>query len=293
MEQPINILNRVAAPVFREIEKIQLEQPDERSLDNGVSFYSINKGTQDLVRIELIFEAGCWYEKKPLTSPVTATMLREGTKNYTSAQLAEKLDYFGAHLNVESDPDFITISLYTLNKYLPEVLPVLYELITEPVFPEKEMETVIRNAKQKLKQNEEKVSFLARNYFKELLFGAGHPYAEHPKAEYYDNITRNDLVAFHSAYLSGSNLKIVAAGKIGEDHFNLINRYFGRLKQIPGEQKPLGVFNHIEQNRTLIKKEGAIQSAIRIGKKLFNKTHPDFHSFQVLNTLLGGYFGSR
>jgi zinc protease len=293
MEQSINALNRVAAPVFREIEKIQLEQPDDRKLDNGIDFYSINKGTQDLVRIELIFEAGSWYENKPLISPVTATMLREGTKNYTSAQLAEKFDYYGAHLNIESDPDFVTISLYTLNKHLTNVLPALYELITEPVFPQKELDLFLSNAKQKLKQNEEKVAFLARNHFKQMLFGIGHPYAEHPKAEYYDHISRNDLVSFHSKYLSGSNLRIIAAGKVGEDHYKLINQYFGKLKQISKEPETINKYEHKEEKHGLIRKEGAIQSAIRIGKKLFNKTHPDFHSFLVLNTVLGGYFGSR
>ena len=45
--------------------------------------------------------------------------------------------------------------------------------------------------------------------------------------------------------------------------------------------------------RQSIEKEGALQSAIRIGKLMFNKTHPDFQSLQVLNTVYGGYFGSR
>jgi predicted Zn-dependent peptidase len=40
-------------------------------------------------------------------------------------------------------------------------------------------------------------------------------------------------------------------------------------------------------------KADALQTAIRIGKIMFNKTHPDFISFSVLNTILGDYFGSR
>jgi predicted Zn-dependent peptidase len=40
-------------------------------------------------------------------------------------------------------------------------------------------------------------------------------------------------------------------------------------------------------------KSDALQTAIRIGKVMFNKTHPDFISFSVLNTILGDYFGSR
>jgi predicted Zn-dependent peptidase len=40
-------------------------------------------------------------------------------------------------------------------------------------------------------------------------------------------------------------------------------------------------------------KKDALQTAIRIGKIMFNKTHSDFISFSVLNTILGDYFGSR
>jgi len=35
------------------------------------------------------------------------------------------------------------------------------------------------------------------------------------------------------------------------------------------------------------------QAAIRIGRKLFPQMHPDYPELHVLNTILGGYFGSR
>jgi predicted Zn-dependent peptidase len=42
-----------------------------------------------------------------------------------------------------------------------------------------------------------------------------------------------------------------------------------------------------------IEKTSSVQSAIRIGKKLFNRNNPDFREIQLLNLILGGYFGSR
>jgi predicted Zn-dependent peptidase len=42
-----------------------------------------------------------------------------------------------------------------------------------------------------------------------------------------------------------------------------------------------------------IKKNGAVQSAIRIGSQTINKRHPDYPGLKFLNTVLGGYFGSR
>ena len=42
-----------------------------------------------------------------------------------------------------------------------------------------------------------------------------------------------------------------------------------------------------------IEKENALQSAIRIGRIFPNKTHHDYFGLKILNTVLGGYFGSR
>jgi predicted Zn-dependent peptidase len=52
-----------------------------------------------------------------------------------------------------------------------------------------------------------------------------------------------------------------------------------------GQASPVKV-SYIERNN-------AIQSAIRVGRPMFNKTHADYAGMQVLNTILGGYFGSR
>ena len=37
----------------------------------------------------------------------------------------------------------------------------------------------------------------------------------------------------------------------------------------------------------------SMQSGIRVGRRLFSRKHPDFNGVFVLNTILGGYFGSR
>ena len=52
--------------------------------------------------------------------------------------------------------------------------------------------------------------------------------------------------------------------------------------------------NSLSKNSSVfIEKENALQSAIRIGRRIPNKIHKDFFGLQILNTVLGGYFGSR
>jgi zinc protease len=52
-------------------------------------------------------------------------------------------------------------------------------------------------------------------------------------------------------------------------------------------------FGDQKASEHFLEKEEALQSAIRIGRRTINRSHADFPGLQVLNTILGGYFGSR
>ena len=74
------MLDRKTAPAIHAIERIQLIQANESQLDNGISVGLINAGTQELVRVELLFPGGIWFQQKPLQASLTNAMLEEGTK---------------------------------------------------------------------------------------------------------------------------------------------------------------------------------------------------------------------
>lgn len=86
-------------------------------------------------------------------------MLREGSRKYTAAEIAEKLDYYGAWLELSSSAEYAYITLYSLNKYFAETLDVLESIIKEPLFPEKELGTVIDANIQQYQVNASKVDF--------------------------------------------------------------------------------------------------------------------------------------
>jgi len=74
-----------------------------------------------------------------------------------------------------------------------------------------------------------------------------------------------------------------------------LNRFFGKTTW--GHTQAIPVPNvtvdTTKQQKHFIEKLDAIQSAVRVGRLMFNKRNPDYFKFQVLNTILGGYFGSR
>jgi len=120
-------LDRKTPPEYKTIEHFSLTEAVENRLDNGIPLYSINAGTQDVVKIEFIFPAGLWYQPSPLTASTANAMLNEGTKKHSAAEIAEKTDFCGAFLEMETGNDFTYVSLYSLNKHLKSTLPILAE----------------------------------------------------------------------------------------------------------------------------------------------------------------------
>ena len=287
-------IDRTQTPAMQAMDNFKVVEPAHIKLDNGIPLYVINKGTQELVRISLVFSAGAWYEDLPFTAQATNLMLREGTRLMASAEIEEKLDFYGSYLETAVEQDNSFVSLYSLNKHVNELLPLLRDIILEPSFPEKEFEIMISRQKQYLAVNEQKVNYLARTRFSALIFGPEHPYGTYRQSSHLENINLAALKAFHHQHYTPDNCKIVVAGKVNNELLGMLNDTLGN-KGWKSEFFPDRDFKSIanaEFKHYLVRKD-TIQAAIRIGKQLFNRTHPDFLGMQVLNTVLGGYFGSR
>lgn len=287
------MLDRTLAPESKKIEEIRFIKPSQQELSNGIPVFTINAGKQDLVRIEFIFQNVNWNPLKPLRALAVSHLINNGTAKLTAKEIADQVDYYGAFLQTEYGADQSIIKLYTLNKHLSSVLPILRHILTESIFPEKELSIFAQNQKQSLEVSLQKNDFLARKHFAHALFG-NTPYGSNILPADYDALTRSDLQEyFHTAY-TAKNCTIVAAGKFGQKEFDLLNGIFGSSLSKTSEFS-INRFSFSSANIGLlpIKRPDAIQSAIRMGAVAITRDHADFPGFQVLNCVLGGYFGSR
>ncbi len=288
------MLNRTLAPVYRAIDKISLLQPQHQLLPNGVNLYVLDAADQDLVRIEWIFANSLYDPQHPLANMATSGMLLEGTASLPAAAIAEQVDFCGAFLQPEYTADHTALSLYTLNKHLPALLPLVKEVLTDAVFPQKELDTFIRNNKQKLQVSLKKNDFVARREFNSALFN-GSRYGYVPLTDDYDRLDREVLAQVYRHDYVPANCTLLVAGRVTDTVLADITRIFG--DEWPGAMhKPVvesPVFNEVENGVHLIERPSALQSAIRLGCRSIQRSHPDFPALQFVNTLLGGYFGSR
>ena len=288
-------LNRKLAPAFKTIDKIDIQHAVSNTLDNGIKVYTIDSGSQELTKIEFIFKAGMYYQSQPLLASAANNLLETGTKTYSANELSDSIDFFGSFFECAVEQDFASLALFSLNKYLDKSLHYVEDIIKNPTFPKDEFDIYISNKKQKHLVNSEKVNVLARRRFSELTFGEKHPYGVAVKNEDFDKLTIESVVDFYKTFYHSGNCTIIASGKLSENLIETLNRFFG--KESWGQIQPIPVpqveIETTKQQKHFIEKPDAIQSAIRVGRLLFNKKNPDYFKFQVLNTILGGYFGSR
>lgn len=263
-------------------------------LENGSELFLINSGDQDVIRVDFLFEAGTWVHSQRLVPILTCDLLKEGSSNYSSFQISEKLDYYGAYLSQTCSHHHSQVSLYTLTRYINETLEVVKDILINPTFNEEEFATLCNKKRQQFQIENQRVQYIADKHFQNHLFGGNHPYGRIPTFEDYDRIKIEDIKDFYLRYYNSKNLKIFVSGKVEESTVETITKLFGESwGNADNDTQPEWTTSNVTPSREHIKKDDAVQSAIRIGKILFNKRNPDFIKLQVVNMIFGGFFGSR
>lgn len=291
-------LDRKTPPPIRDAVEFEYRLPPitHARLDNGIPFYYLSAGVQDVVEIDFVFPAGLWQEDKPAVAAATGGLLKNGTSTKSAHAIHESLEFFGANLRVTTSDDYAIASLFALTKDLPRLLPIVLEVLTDAVFPDEEVALHKQNAIQRLLVNLRQCEFVANQRIDALLFGEAHPYGRYSKVEKIEAVTREDIIHFYMTRFALSGARIFMAGKVGDNDIRLVNKIFGQgpIEAVAPEQAMVfSAPGPAAQKHREINDPAGVQAAIRIGRSFPNRLHADFPKMVVLNTLLGGYFGSR
>lgn len=259
---------------------------------SGVEVMYINVGSQDVIRYSLVFNAGVKFQKAAFVASATVNMLSEGAGDMSARQIAEMLDFYGIYYDVNIDRDYTVVTICALSRFSDKALKLLEKFVTAPHFHEEELETYRTKRKQALAVEREKVDFQARERFAEALFGKEHPYGSISDEKNYDNLTRDMLQGYFKEFYNRNNLFAVVSGKVSMGDVEALSAIIETLPK--GRRADGDITIPINSTpRVAIKRDGALQSAIRVGCVCFDRMHPDFIGMQIVATILGGYFGSR
>ena len=283
------MLNRKNPPSLGELTDISFVTPELVKCTPSLPLYWMKKVPNATSRIDFYFDAGTTVGSNVI-SVLTSGLLFSGTKDKTSTQIHNELDSLGAYFDVGLGFETAIVTFYALNEQLPAVVKLFVEMMDNATFPSTEVEELINDRKQKLQINLEKVSFLAQRKFQALIFD-GTNYNRTINLEDYNSVSQEEIVSYFEKNYKKGLKKVFLVGDFKEEVVSVIAN---SISSWAVEKQEKATLNFQNKAATVhVEKANAVQTAIRVGKTLFNKTHPDYFGFMILNTILGDFFGSR
>jgi zinc protease len=286
---------KFAPPSIQPIGKINMAMPETGHLTNGIPFYAFNGAQDDILKIDLLFDAGRWTEPGPLVAEAVARLHKSGTARENAFQISEGVDFFGTTIKAEAGYNTFTLTIVCLNRYLQESLENLRKCLQDIIFPGEELALHKTKSISRLRVNQEKNEYLADMALKKAIFGEKHPYGYDITEAYIDSIGQNALQSYYKEWLTPQNAKLFIAGKYSPRELQMIADILGGKdwKKSPLPEYPSFNTEPGDDKNTQLYLPGSVQSSIAMGMPMFNRKHPDFAGFVLLNTVYGGFFGSR
>jgi zinc protease len=292
-------IDRTKRPQGKPTPVITLPKIQKATLSNGLAVWLVERHELPTVAFNLVIMAGSDHDPADLPglASMTADVIDEGTTTRTSLQISDEMESVGAMFGINSSVDASSATLNVLSKYLDKALDVYADVLSNPVFPDKEFQRLRKQRTTVLLQQKDQPTTIANNVYSHILYGDNHPYGANPAGTEASltAMTTADLKKFYSAYYRPNNATLIVVGDatLGDLKPKLETALAGwKPADVPAytvpPPPPAGPMTIY-----LVDKPGAPQSEIRIGYPALQRNTPDFFPVSVMNRLLGGQFTSR
>lgn len=295
-----------ATPPSIQTAAFTFRKPATRILRNGIPLHIIEAEGVDAVRIDFVFSAGQWIQARKLQALFACRMLREGCRGYTATEFAERIDYYGAWLELSVAMNRTFVTLYTLKKHFAATIELMQRMLTEPSYSEEQFNIVRDNNKAQLMVNLQKGDVLAMRALRRSIYGDAHPCGMQVDIKDYDALKTSDIIDYYNRYYGSRTCQIYLSGDVDDSLLSLVESLFGNDEwgkaideiALKRERKPFGEFESLYGKESIVSSQaithpGAVQDSIRLGYLLMDVNDSDYLSMRVLTAVLGGYFGSR
>jgi zinc protease len=268
-------------------------------LASGIRLVTAPVKKLPLATVLVIVDAGSVNElrgKEGIAS-LTAGGLLEGTSRFDGGELAEKFEQLGTSLESGADWDSAFIKITTLSDKLEEATRLLGEVISSPVFPEREIERLKAERLAEILQLETEPRGLADEKFSEFLYSPESRYSrpDEGSTESVSALSRHDVDHFYRSNYRAGAATVIVAGDVTPERARAV--VTDALQNWPSgsTQKPQLTTAVRTKTRCvhIVHKPDAPQSELRVGHIGLPRKHPDFFPTMVMNAVLGGLFGSR
>ncbi len=247
------------------------------------------------VTISASFKAGSMFDPvdRPGVAYLTGRVIDRGTERRTAAMMADALDERGVSLRVSSNRQALTVSCTCLAEDFDDVLEIVADVVRNPTFPDREIETRRSEAVTILRQNEDNPGARAVDAVLELMYGRLHPYGRPSKgtALGVERVTRADMVAFHGQRIRPGAMSLAIVGDVRLEHAldRATEVLDGWTAASPAPATVAAPPPSSGRRQRIIAMPGKTQTDIAYGFTTVRRLDPRYYGYWMMNNVLGQF----
>lgn len=283
---------------FPEIKSFTKPNVTTFTLKNGIKVYLVEDNELPVINMSVLVRTGSILEPEDKTglASLTGSVMRSGgSAKHPADQLNTLLENKAASIGTNISFSSGNASLFTLKEDFNTLVPIFVDVITNPAFPDDKIELAKRQTKSGISRRNDDPQGIASREFNRLIYGDNSVYTREVEYATIDNITRDDMVAFHRNAFVGSNMFLQVVGDFKTaDMRKTIERYFNTLPKGKATELSFPEVDYkMNAKVSLVDKKDAQQSVVFLGHEGGLRTDPDYATLRLMNQLLGGGFSGR
>jgi len=297
-------VDRSQLPFPTEFPTLDLPDIQRAKLSNGLEVVLAERHDVPMINLSVQLKSGHSSDinDQPGLASFSMSMLTEGTKRYNALQLSSKLEELGTDLYTNVGLDSSSINVSSLKSNLIPSLDLLYEVMTEAVFDEKEIERKKIRWLASIDQSLSTPNGIVSNIAPGLLYGQNHPYGKpfsgNGTRDSIQWMKRESMIQYMQESMSPSNATILVVGDTNLDEvMTILENKFGKWSDSQSYQDNVIDYQNYqvptERKIYLVDKPGAVQSLIVAGQLLPSPDTEDEIDVELMNAVIGGSFTSR
>jgi predicted Zn-dependent peptidase len=247
--------------------------------------------------VKIVFPAGRVNDPDGLggISQLAAEMLKEGTGQRGSREIAETLDRLAIDLDQQVMMEHSFVSVTSLRGQRKSAVELLADLTRNPDFPEEELVKVKTRWQSHLIAQRSDPGFLAQECFFGSLFER-HPYSKvSVPPDELAILGREHLRGFSEKHYAPEKAYLLFAGDISlAASQQMAGEHFGQWPGEGGSEDSIPeIKTHQKRKVCLVHRPHSVQSHLMVGMRTFGKTDPRYIPLKVMNQVYGGGASSR
>lgn len=276
---------------------LKLKPTKELQLENGLKVYIFRDLSLPRFSVNLLVKVGQKDDSldKVGVNYLTASLLEQGTSQYSATQIADKIAMLGSDLSIAPGEEYTIVSIDGLSMSVDAIVDLFGEVVFKPTFQNEEIAKLKKEFGAQLKKVYDEPSQMADLGLNAFIH-KGTPLAFPPigTEASLKKISKSDIIKNYLTNYRPNNSILSIVGNVSDDVEKKILERFKAWPSRPLKPAVATLKSPADNKKIELQfKKGIVQSEIRVALPMIPRKHPDYLKLRLINEIFGGGFVSR